>query len=169
MGTAGSHKVRVLAIASSGGHWIELFRLRPAWDGCDVSYVTTKKGYADEVFKDAKERDLPVPRFLTVINANRWQKFRLIGQLLGVLFVLIRIRPHVVISTGASVGFFAIKMGKILGARTIWIDSLANAEELSLSGKLAGASADLWLTQWEDLVGSENPELGLPEYKGSVI
>ena len=169
MGMASSNKVRVLAIASSGGHWIELFRLRPAWDGCDVSYVTTKKGYADEVFKDAKERKLPVPRFLTIINANRRQKLKLLGQLLGVLFALLWIRPHVVISTGASLGFFAIKMGKILGARTVWIDSLANAEELSLSGKMAGTSADLWLTQWEDLVGSENPKLGLPEYKGSVI
>ncbi len=164
-----SKQVRILAIASSGGHWIELFRMRPAWDGCDVSYVTTKKGYNEEVVHDARERNQPEPRFFKVINANRWQKFRLLGQVIGVLLVLLRIRPHVIISTGASLGFFALKMGKILGARTIWVDSIANAEELSLSGKMAGGCADLWLTQWQHLARSNKSETARPVYKGEVI
>lgn len=164
-----SDQIRILAIASSGGHWIELLRLRPAWDGCRVSYVTTKSGYRDEVIQDAKERSQPTPQFFRVINANRWQKIRLLGQAIGVLLVLLRVRPHVIVSTGASLGFFALKIGKILGARTIWVDSIANVEELSLSGKMAGACADLWLTQWPQLAGSENPDKGLPAYKGSVI
>lgn len=164
-----TRNIRVLAIASSGGHWVELFRLRRAWDGCDVTYVTTRKEYVDEVIADAKLRQLTVPRFFSVINANRWQKIRMVLQIAGVLIVLVRVRPHVIVSTGASVGFFAIRLGKLFGSRTIWVDSIANADELSLSGKMAGGSADLWLTQWQDLAGSEDPDLGLPEYRGSVI
>ena len=75
-----------------------------------------------------------------------------------------RHRPDVVLSTGAAPGFFAILFGKLLGARTIWVDSIANAEQLSLSGKKAGRFADLWLTQWPHLA-----QPGGPLYKGSVI
>ena len=73
-------------------------------------------------------------------------------------------RPDVVISSGAAPGLIAIMLGKMVGAKTIWIDSIANAEELSLSGKKAGAFADLWLTQWPNLVQPTGPQ-----YQGRVL
>ncbi len=160
---------RILAISSAGGHWVQLQRLRSAWDDCDTIYVTTKDGYQQDLIADARERGQSEPRFYRVIDASRWQKFRLVRQLLGILFILIKERPNVVISTGASAGFFALKIGKLLGARTIWVDSIANAETLSLSGHKAGGCADLWLTQWEHLTVPEVPGKPAPEYKGSVV
>jgi hypothetical protein len=44
------------------------------------------------------------------------------------------------------------------------VDSIANAEELSLSGRKVRRFADLWLTQWPDLVRE-----GGPEYAGAVF
>ena len=73
-------------------------------------------------------------------------------------------RPHVIITTGDSPGFYAMVFGKLVGARTIWIDSIANAEELSMAGRRAARFADLWLTQWSHLAGDEGPN-----YKGSVL
>lgn len=160
---------RVLAISSGGGHWVELRRMRSAWDACDVAYVTTLEGYKDDIFKDAYERRQQKPRYYTVIDAHRWQKRRLIWQFLSIIWIILKERPNVIVSTGAAPGFLALKIGKIFGARTIWIDSIANAGTLSLSGKLVGSSADLWLTQWEHLAGSMDRERGLPEFKGSVI
>lgn len=58
------------------------------------------------------------------------------------LIVLLH-RPDIVISTGAAPGFFALLFGKLLGARTIWIDSIANAEQLSVSGQKVKLFADL--------------------------
>ncbi|MFT6557854.1 MAG: UDP-N-acetylglucosamine:LPS N-acetylglucosamine transferase [Sneathiella sp.] len=159
-------KKHVLAIASAGGHWVQLQRMRPAWDGCQVSYVTTKSGYLAQVQTDAKKRQQSEPGYYTVTDANRWQKLRLIRQILEIFFLLVRLRPDVIISTGAAPGFFALKFGKIFGAKTIWVDSIANAEELSLSGQKVRSAADLWLTQWEQLSGEE-PEK--PNYAGSVI
>jgi hypothetical protein len=52
----------------------------------------------------------------------------------------------------------------LLGARTIWIDSIANVEELSLSGRRIGKHAHLWLTQWPHLAAP-----GGPRYEGSVL
>ena len=74
-----------------------------------------------------------------------------------IAWILLCERPDVVISTGAAPGYFAIRMGKWLGARTVWIDSIANVETLSMAGTLAGRYADLWLTQWQHLARPEGP------------
>jgi UDP-N-acetylglucosamine:LPS N-acetylglucosamine transferase len=158
--------VRVLAIASGGGHWVQLLRMRPAWDGCDVTYATTHEGYRKDV--QAAGADRP-PRFQVVPDANRSQKVRLLYQLIMVLVILLRQRPDVVITTGASVGYFALRVAKWMGARTIWVDSIANAEELSLSGQRAQRYADLWLTQWPELARAPGRRGRLPEFRGSVV
>jgi Oligosaccharide biosynthesis protein Alg14 like len=169
---------RVLAVASGGGHWIQLRRLRPAWAGCAVTYVTTRPGYRDEVARevgemtgDAGEGGGPAPRFLTVPDANRWQKLRLVRQLAAIAWIVLRTRPHAIVTTGAAPGYFAIRIGRLLGARTVWVDSIANAEELSLSGRQAGPHADLWLTQWEHLALPKGaaPAARGPHYRGAVL
>lgn len=139
---------KLLAISSGGGHWIQLLRLRPAFDGCDVTYATVREGYRADV-GDAD--------FRLIHDANRWHKIDLIRCALGILWLLVRLKPEVVITTGAAPGYFALLIGKRLGARVVWIDSVANAEELSLSGRKAGAFADLWLTQWPHLARERGP------------
>ena len=155
---------RVLAVASGGGHWIQLMRLRPAWDGQDVTYVTTTESLRADVMRDAAERGQRPPGYFVVPEANRWQKLRLIGQLIGLTAIVLRTWPHAVITTGAAPGYFALRLGRLVGARTAWIDSIANAEELSLSGRKAGHYADLWLTQWPDLARPEGPD-----FRGAVL
>lgn len=157
-------RTKVLAVASEGGHWVQLLRLRRAYDGCAVAYVTSNAGYEAAVKADAIARKQPEPRFFTVIEANRWHKLRLVWQLLQVCIIVARVRPDVVITTGAAVGYMAIRVGNLVGARAAWIDSIANADEMSLSGRLAGPHCDLWLTQWETL-----SRRGGPQFKGAVL
>jgi UDP-N-acetylglucosamine:LPS N-acetylglucosamine transferase len=159
-----SEPVRVLAVASAGGHWVQLFRMRQAWDGSAVTYVTTNDGLRAQVLADAAARGQAAPGFRVVVDANRWQKLRLLRQLAQLTRIVLAVRPHVVITTGAAPGYFAIRLGKLVGARTAWVDSIANAEELSLSGAKAGRHVDLWLTQWPDLARP-----GGPEYRGAVL
>jgi len=68
------------------------------------------------------------------------------------------------VSTGAAPGYIAVRLGKLLGARTAWIDSVANVEEVSLSGRMVGRHADLWLTQWRHLAKDDGPQ-----YRGEVL
>ncbi len=146
---------KILAVSSGGGHWVQLLRLRPAFEGDDVHYLTVNPSNRADV--------VPHP-FFTVRHASRWNKFGLIVLAVQVLWVVMRVRPQVVVSTGAAPGYFALRVGKLLGARTIWLDSIANAEELSLSGRLAGKYADLWLTQWPHLAKTEGPK-----FAGTVL
>lgn len=141
-------KPKVLAIASGGGHWVQLLRLRPAFEGCDVVFATAKEGYRADV-GDAE--------FRVIVDGNRSNKIRLLRSLWSVFSLLKKERPDVVISTGAAPGYFALKIGRLLGMKTIWVDSIANAEELSMSGAKAGDCADLWLTQWPHLAREGGP------------
>jgi UDP-N-acetylglucosamine:LPS N-acetylglucosamine transferase len=79
-------------------------------------------------------------------------------------WIILREKPDVVISTGAAPGYFSLKFAKWVGARTVWVDSIANAECLSLCGRRVGRSADLWLTQWPHLAEPEGPH-----YQGAVL
>jgi UDP-N-acetylglucosamine:LPS N-acetylglucosamine transferase len=145
----------LLAIASGGGHWVQLCRLRPVLQDFDVRYVSVDRSYA---------ADVGGRRLYLVRDASRWNKVGLVVQALQVLWILVRVRPDVVLSTGAAPGYFGLMFGKLLGARTVWVDSIANVEELSLSGQQAGRFADLWLTQWSHLARPEGPH-----YAGAVL
>jgi UDP-N-acetylglucosamine:LPS N-acetylglucosamine transferase len=150
----GDERKRVLAVASSGGHWIQLRRLGPAFAGHDVAYLTTNAGHRGEVGR---------ARFYTVADANRRSVLALARSALQILRVLARERPDVVVSTGAAPGYLTIRAARLFGARTAWIDSVANVEELSLSGRMASTRADLCLTQWPHLAG------GRVRYRGAVL
>src|SRR6185503_854368 len=130
-------QTRILAVSSGGGHWVELMRIRPAFEGADVAYVTVTGEY---------RRDVPGNRFHTINDATRWNKFAVLLMAMRILIVLVRERPDIVVTTGAAPGYFALRFGKWMGARTIWLDSIANVDELSMSGRITGKYADLWLT-----------------------
>ena len=159
-----ANRKRVLAISSSGGHWVQLLRCAPAWDGCEVHYATSSPDFRARVRELAELRGQPAPHYHLFTDANRWQKARLVRQLVDVVGILLRVRPDVIVTTGASAGYFACRLGRWLGARTCWLDSIANAEELSLSGAKAGPHVDLWLTQWPELARP-----GGPAFRGAVL
>jgi UDP-N-acetylglucosamine:LPS N-acetylglucosamine transferase len=146
---------RVLAVASGGGHWVQLMRLRPPLLEAGAVFVTV-----DEMYR----ADVPNSPFYVVRDATRWNRLGLLWQALQVLRILLRERPAVIISTGAAPGYFALRMGRLIGARCCWIDSIANVDEMSLSGRGIGAHCDLWLTQWEHLARDRGPA-----FKGSVL
>jgi UDP-N-acetylglucosamine:LPS N-acetylglucosamine transferase len=146
---------RILAVASGGGHWQQLMQLRPAFEGQITTYVTTNPAYA----ADVSDSELYV-----VTDANRSKPLRLLWSAYEMLIRVIKMRPEVVISTGAAPGLFGIVFGRLVGAKTIWVDSIANAEKMSLSGRIALRFADIVLTQWPHLARA-----GGPRHYGSIL
>ena len=142
-------------MSSGGGHWVELLRVGPALAGAEVAYVTVQRDYA---------HDVPAARFYAVNDATRWNKAAVLFMAMRLFLIMLRERPDVVVTTGAAPGYFALRFGRWLGAKTIWLDSIANAGELSMSGRIAGRHADLWLTQWQHLASQDGPE-----YAGAVL
>lgn len=145
---------RVLAIASGGGHFIQLMRLQPAWAGHRVSVATvdpTTRSLAG---------DVPFFTFRDVSRADWW---RIPLAALDIAGILIRVRPQVIITTGALPGLIAAALARPFGVKSLWVDSIANSEELSGSGGQAGRVCSQVITQWPHLAG------GRVEHWGSVL
>lgn len=148
-------KKKILAVSSGGGHWVELIRLSPAFEGHIVVYATVDKAYRSEAGS---------ARFYTIRDVTRWNKLRWVQTFIKLAYILLREQPDVVISTGALPGYFSLRLAKWFGIKTIWIDSIANVEELSRSGQMISKHADLWLTQWPQLARPDGPL-----YRGAVL
>lgn len=146
---------RILAIASGGGHWQQLMLMRPAFVEADTMFLTTLPGLPEQ---------FDVMRSAIVPDCNRNEKLQIIRSAWEILGHIWRFKPDVVISTGALPGVIAIAIGRAMGSRTIWVDSVANAEEMSMSGNLARRFAHLWMTQWEHVAEKTGAE-----YAGAVL
>jgi UDP-N-acetylglucosamine:LPS N-acetylglucosamine transferase len=81
------------------------------------------------------------------------------------LRVILKERPAVVISTGAAPGCIAAILGKLRGAKVVWLDSITNVKHLSLSGRMVRPFADLFLVQWPELAAKYRRAV----YIGDVI
>ena len=146
---------RILAVASGGGHFQQLMTLRPGYDTGEVTYMTTLPDLAAQ-FGEGPQVTVPDCNANTPLAALRCS---------GVIFWrVLRLRPHVVITTGALPGVIAVMWGRLMGARTLWIDSIANAEELSVSGRLARRVAHVTLSQWPEVAAATGTR-----YEGSIL
>ena len=152
---AGRGKIKVLAIASGGGHWVQLLRLRPAWEGCEVAYATVHPASASEV---------PGERFFSFRDASRANPSAFAIVALQLLRAVLTVRPDVIVTTGSAPALLAILYGRMIGARTLWVDSIANSERMSSSGLRARKLAHQCVTQWPQLAADPRPG-----YWGSVL
>lgn len=145
----------MLCVSSGGGHWQQLMALRPAWEGKQVSYACTAPVNQDK---------FQLPNFFQIPDCNRNTMKKIFSSIPAYVRVFRRTRPSVVVSTGALPGLFFIAMGRMTGARTVWVESIANSERLSLSGKVASLVADKFFVQAEHLADGKRRI-----YAGSVL
>lgn len=154
--TEAINRPKVLAVASEGGHFNQLMMLRPGLEKSgNVSYMTTLEGLADQ-FGAHPSKIIPDCNARTPLKAASC--FLVCG------WHLIRQRPNFIVTTGALPGIIVLLWGRLLGAQTLWIDSIANAEELSASGRLARKVAHQTLSQWAHVATAEG--VG---HEGSVL
>lgn len=149
--------IKICLAASGGGHLTELLTLSESCKGHDTFCVTTVP---------VVQANLQVFGNTYIVGeCNRQHPIRVLKVFLRSLAAVFKERPNVVISTGAAAGCIMCFLGKLLGARVVWIDSITNVERISLSGRMVRHIADLFLVQWPELAG----QYGNIEYVGTVI
>ncbi len=150
-------KLKICVAASAGGHMSQLLKLAESWEGRQTFYMTTLSSIWSVQEKQA--------RVYVVGECNREHLVRVIVVLFKCMRVILRERPDVVISTGAAVGCIVCFLGKLLGAKIVWIDSITNVDQISLSGRMVRHIADLFLVQWPELVEKYKNV----EYVGEIV
>ncbi len=149
--------VKICLVASAGGHLSQLLKIVPAVAGYEAVVITTS-----EAVRDNLTRLGPVH---VVGECNRQHILQLIRVFLACARILRREKPDVVLSTGAAAGCLCCFLGKLRGARVVWVDSITNVNRLSLSGRLVRHIADLFLVQWAELIQKYR---GV-EYVGTIV
>ena len=152
--SAASHRLkplRLVAGASTGGHVNELLILlqaaAPHWPVMPDAYVTTMqigvRSFA------AFNRPVHV-----LGEADRTKPLQSLAVLWRALATAWRLRPDVVVTTGSMpLALFSL-WARLFGAHIVWIDSVAQVERMSVSGRLAKRFASLCLVQWPGVAAS---------------
>lgn len=135
--------MRICIAASAGGHLTQLLKVSDSWQSYDSFFVTTT-----EVVRDKLNHYRTV---YIVGECNRQQPLQVLTVLYKCLRVIIKEKPDVVISTGAAPGFIVCLIGRVFRAKIVWLDSIANTDRLSLSGRMIRPFADLILSQWPEI------------------
>ena len=136
-------KKKIMAVSYIGGHWIQLLRItKPLEKKINVVYVSTNTGCEAMVEKS---------KFYCIKDFSRWNAYLLLPVFFSAMKLIIKESPDVVISTGAAPGLIFLFAAKICGKKTVWIDSIANIQKLSMSGYIASKFSSCIYTQWNHL------------------
>jgi len=136
-------RMKVCLAASGGGHLVQMLKLIDSWQGYETFYITTA-----EIVKEQLQK---LGKVYVVGECNRQSLLRTVKVLLCCMKIIFTERPDVVISTGAAAGCISCFLGKLTGAKVIWVDSITNIERLSVSGRMVRFIADLFFVQWPEL------------------
>lgn len=136
-------RVDILLVCSAGGHLLQLLALRPAWSGFSRAWVTFDKSDAHSLLSDEAVIFAHGPTNRNVKNFLR--------NIPVALRVVRRARPSVVLTTGAGVAVPFAWVGRLLGARVVYVESFTRIEGPSLSCRLIAPVADRIYAQWPEL------------------
>ena len=143
-------KKKVLFISSTGGHLSELMQLKPLFDYYDYRIITEKTPSNLSLKKKYKNK------VSFVIYGTKDHKFTYLFKLFFNCFIelfnYIKFRPKYIVTTGAHIAGPMCCIGKIFGGKIIFIETFANINTKTITGKLVYKFADLFLVQWEDML-----------------
>jgi UDP-N-acetylglucosamine:LPS N-acetylglucosamine transferase len=77
---------------------------------------------------------------------------------------MLKERPDAIVTTGSAPMLWFLIFGRLIGAKTLWIDSIAQAEKMSSSGRIAKKLATVAVAQWPEVARDEDIE-----YWGAVL
>ncbi len=150
--------MKLLLVCSSGGHLLQMTRLRSAWEPHERVWVTFDAVDSRTLLGD-RERKIfahqPTNRNLKNLVRNLWLARR----------VLREEKPDLVISTGGGVAVPFLWLARWFGAVTLHCDSITYSEQISLTARLVLPFVDRVITQWPQ-VAEKHPKT---VYWGNVL
>ena len=141
---------KVMFISSTGGHFNELMQLKPLFKKYDYHIVTEK----DEVTKEYKQEYKDKISYLPY--GTRKKLFRYIFVYfylcLKTIYLYFKIKPQYIVTTGTHTAGPMCIIGKIFGSKIIYIETFANRNRKTATGRLIYPIADLFIVQWEEML-----------------
>jgi len=132
----------VVLVCSTGGHLLQLIRLKPWWGRLQRTWVTFDKQDGRSFLKDENVVWAYHPTTRNLFNAAR--------NLILAFRLLRRKRPELVISNGAGVAFPFFIVARLMGIKTAYVEVCDRIDSASLTGRLCYPLSDLFFIQCEE-------------------
>lgn len=134
--------MKVCLVGSSGGHLTHLYMLKPFWENKNRFWVTFDKEDARSLLENEKMYTCYFPTNRNIKNLLRntvlaWK-------------VLRKEKPNLIISSGAAVAVPFFYLGKLFGAKLIYIEVFDRIDKPTMTGKLVYPIVDKFIVQWEE-------------------
>ena len=136
-------KIKVCLVGSSGGHLAHLYMLKPFWLDKERFWVTFDKEDAKTLLKDEKMYPCYYP-------SNRRIKALIINTVKAIK-ILSKEHPNLIISSGAAPAIPFFYIGKLFGAKTIYIEVFDRIDSSTIAGKLCYIVTDTFIVEWEEM------------------
>jgi len=135
--------MKVCLVGSSGGHLTHLYMLKPFWEDKERFWVTFDKEDARSLLENEKLYPCYYP-------TNRNLK-NLIKNTVLAWKVLRKEKPQLIISSGAAVAVPFFYLGKLFGAKTVYVEVFDRINSATMTGKLVYPATDCFIVQWEEM------------------
>ena len=129
---------KVMFIASMGGHLTELLQMKKLFKYYDYMLVTEKHKSTINLKEEYNDK----VKYLFVIPIN----------IIKSIIYFLKFKPDVVVTTGAHTSVVMCYLAKIFKKKVIYIESFANIETRTLTGRLVYKIADVFIVQWKSLL-----------------
>lgn len=133
--------MKLCLVGSSGGHLTHLYMLKPFWAGKQRFWVTFDKEDARSMLagETVYHCHYPTNRNVKNLIKNTWLAWK----------VLRHEKPDLIVSSGAAVAVPFFYLGKLMGAKLIYIEVFDRIDKPTLTGKLVYPITDRFIVQWE--------------------
>ena len=138
-----SKEIKVCLVGSSGGHLTHLYMLKPFWKNKERFWVTFDKADAQSLLEGEKMYPCYFPTNRNIKN--------LIRNTFLAIKILIKEKPNLIVSSGAAVAVPFFWLGKLFGAKTIYIEVFDRIDKSTLTGKLVYPVTDKFIVQWDEM------------------
>lgn len=138
--------MKICLASSTGGHLGELKKIIPAVAEHHYFIITEQS----EMSRSLKDQE----RVYYLAQQERKNILLLLHLFLNLfmsLYILVRERPKVIITTGAGAVLGLCLLGKLFGVKIVYIESFAKVYTASVTGRLIYKIADQFYIQWEQL------------------
>ena len=137
-------EIKVCLVGSSGGHLTHLYMLKPFWKDKEHFWVTFDKEDARSLLEGEKMYPCYYPTNRNIKN--------LIKNTIVAWKVLRKEKPDLIISCGAAVAVPFFYLGKLFGAKTIYIEVFDRIDASTVTGKLVYPITDKFIVEWEEML-----------------
>ena len=135
--------MKVALVGSSGGHLTHFYMLKPFWQDKERFWVTFDKQDAQSILKDEKMYPCHYPTNRNIKN--------LIKNTILAWKVLRKEKPDLIISSGAAVAVPFFYLGKLFGAKLIYIEVFDRIDKPTMTGKMVYPIVDKFIVEWEEM------------------